>query len=150
MGKSANQALINAIADGEPNSAAEARAAWNALNNELYPTVYRTTFVSPNKTSILASNFQYSFNFSKSGNRVTMNGFIKNFTSKPPNTPLFAFTDPDFFALNNGADIVSQVFMAADNELRITDGTVSCVNTLPNTGLVTNIRFSVTYFTNDN
>lgn len=149
MGKSANQDLINAIADGQPNSASEARAVWNALNNELYPPVYRTTNFTPVKTANLTSNFQYSFNFSKSGNKVTISGVFRNSALKPANTPLLSFTDTDFFG-KNGGDITAQTFRAGDSDFRITDGTISCVNVLPNTGLGVDLRFNITYFTNDN
>lgn len=142
------QAIINAIADGEPNTALEARNAYNALLNELYPPIYRTSYFTPVKTEALTAGFNYSFNFSKSGNRVTMSGIITSIAGKPANTNLFAFTDEDFFGKNDGVTIVNQTFNIDGADFMLTDGVFKCVDALVSTK-TEGYRFNITYFTND-
>lgn len=149
MSKATNQALIDAIANGQPNTAEEARLAWTALNNELYPEVIKTSLSSPIGTAVLADFFTYSFLYSKQGNRVTLSGWFRNnLNSKPQNTALLSFTDSSYNAKNNGV-ITEQEFMAGDYKLKIVDGTIYNVTPLPLMNLSVQIQFNVTYFTND-
>lgn len=145
MSKATNQALIDAIGNGQPNTAEEARLAWTALNNELYPSVYTTSWDSNIKTAQLETRCRYSFIFSKQGNRVTMYGrLFTTLGSVVANTDCFAFTDPSFNHLNNSSTIVKGIVLMGDIPFEITNGIFKNLESFSGTKY-----FCVTYSTND-
>ena len=143
--KSTNQALINAIADGEPNSAMEARTAWNGLLNELYPTVYYSAWNAPIKTVSLFTGFRYFVTFSKSGSNVFMNGTFITAGTIPINNDVFSFSDVEFGNLNNGSDILNMVVMLGGYRFRMTNGVFRNLDAIPAS---TTIYLNFTYPTN--
>jgi len=142
-----NQALINAIADGDNNTALEARTAWNGLLNELYPSVYRTAWNAEFKTVQLDVRFRYDFIFSKSGNKVTMFGsFYSSVGTISANSECFSFTDSEYANLNNGINILNATVELGGVPFLITNGVFECLESFTGT---TPKYFQLTYFTND-
>ena len=145
MSKASNQALINAIGDGQPNTAEEARLAWTALNNELYPTVYKTAYNANVGTEQLEVRCRYEFLYSKSGNKVTMYGrLFSTIGTVTANSDCFAFTDALFAHLNNGSSITFGEVLMGDVPFMITDGVFKNLESFSGTKY-----FGITYFTND-
>ena len=99
-------AIFANVATGQPNTAVEALANWNALKNELYPTHVTDTQLTTNIITKYYSNVEYSLTFVKRGSQVNVYGYISvtgspitfgelliNFNSgseyKPKNATLF-------------------------------------------------------------
>jgi len=75
------QAVINEIADGELNTAAEVRDALEALKSEFFPaTLTDTTAATLNYTNN-PLGITFVLSFTKRGNEVTVSGYIKNTTA---------------------------------------------------------------------
>ena len=139
------QAVINAIADGQPNTASEARDAWNILLNELYPTVYYSSWAAPNKTQSVVIGLMYFISFYKKGNTVFLNGRLQKHTDTPANTDLFIFTDTEFYNLNNGGTILDFTIEQNGYVFKMTDGVFKAVTPIPAGNTV---RFNFSYPTN--
>ena len=124
--KASAQTVINAIADGQENTAEEVRALGNVLLNELYPTPITDTNVTEAITNRLSSQVTYSLNFAKSGNQTTVIGTITVTLGAIGN--LIEFTNPEYYPNN---DIV-QRFQINDKLFLINDGKITAVDFLPN------------------
>jgi len=144
--KATIQAIIDEIADGEPNTALEARTAYNAILNELFPTVYYSAWNANVKTASLLTGFRYFLTFQKTGNRVFLNGFFTTSLGAPIDTDVFAFTDDEFNNLNNGTDITDFTFETSSGyRFTMTDGVFQTKSVIP---LNTPIYFNFSYPTN--
>lgn len=139
------QAVINAIADGQPNTASEARDAWNILLNELYPTVYFSWWAVPIKTQSVVTGLKYFISFYKKGNTVFVNGHLERSIYTPANTDLFVFTDTEFYNLNNGSTILDFTIEQNGYVFTMTDGVFKAVTPIP---AGTTVRFNFSYPTN--
>ena len=144
--KATIQAIIDEIADGEPNTALEARTAYNAILNELFPTVYYSAWNANVKTESLLAGFRYFLTFQKTGNMVFLNGFFTASGGAPIDTDVFAFTDDEFNNLNNGTDIIDFTFeTSAGYRFKITNGVFQTKSVIPAN---TAIYFNFSYPTN--
>lgn len=139
------QSAIDAIEDGQPNTAETARNAWNILANELYPTVYFSSLVAPIKTQSVATGLKYFISFYKKGNTVFVNGHLERRIYTPANTDLFIFTDTEFYNLNNGSTILDFTIEQNGYVFTMTDGVFKAVTPIP---IGEKVRFNFSYPTN--
>lgn len=139
------QAAIDAIEDGQPNTAETARNAWNILANELYPTVHFSSWFLPNKTQSLLILFRYNVIFYKKGNTVYMSGKFESRVNVLANTDVFRFTDSEFYNLNNGGTILNFTIEQNGYVFTITDGVFKAITPIP---LGVDIRLNFTFPTN--
>jgi len=94
------QATIDAIADGELNTALEARTAWQIIADELYtaPIKEQSSGVKT-ITNNTNANISYEIVFRKVGNVVFVNGNIKNTSgSAISNQTAFNITNSVYYA----------------------------------------------------
>lgn len=139
-------ASITDLESGIPNPASKVRDTNTLLLNELYPTIYRTTYNVPVKTSQLHFGFRYAFNFWKQGNTVHISGNFTTTTAIADGLNVMAFTDSEYDGVIDGVSgIAFQVFKIEGYEFRLDGATLSTVDSLPS-GL--DIFFNLSYITN--
>lgn len=113
--KSTLQANINAIGNGQPNTAAEARTAWNGLLDETFSAPVQEVSDGTHANTTPVAGIAYDFTFKKSGNETLIHGWIKNNNAGLiNNTTLFNFSTsayecrayfPHTFQASNGVFI---------------------------------------------
>lgn len=142
--KATIQALINNIADGQPNTALEARTAYNALLNELYPNLFSTKWDAPVKTVQLNSRFRYDFSLYKMGNTVFLNGrFYTNIVAGiSANNDCFGITDTEF---KNYSLFLTTIIGMAGIRFQVNDGVFKNLDPIE---FGNNYYFNISYPTN--
>lgn len=122
------QAKIDAIADGEENTAEEIREFANGLLNEIYKQPFYETEVSEIFTARIPNSVNYALNFKKTGNSVLVFGTITIIApfNTLPNQDLIAFLDTEL----NPSDSFIQKTMQNGKIFRFNNGKITAVSGL--------------------
>lgn len=97
MTSSQIQTLIDGVSNGGLNTAAEARAIWEALKNEIYGEQKVDTNATTEVLTLVESNALYTLTFTRYGNKVHVFGVLrKNSGSVAANSTIANFTNADF------------------------------------------------------
>lgn len=99
--KATAQAIIDAIADGEENTAEEVRALGNVLLNELYSDPISDSDEIELITSKIFSSMGYNLTFKKTGNICVVIGKFKPLSPIGTLQDIIAITDPEFAPNDN-------------------------------------------------
>ena len=135
------EAIFANVATGQPNTAVEALANWNALKNELYPTKASDTHSTTNVLTKVYADIEYIVNFKKVGNTVFIWGYVENIgnsingltnLANITNSVYVPASGEDFFfkatRLNGASDIFLSFSYGSPNENFTTRSTIPTTN----------------------
>lgn len=146
------QSSINTINDGGANTAAEVRAVYNTILDNIYGTVIteaysnladNTTFTTPNGTT-----HYYGLEMVKQGRVVTVTGFLTNKTGGITANEVWFNIDPSEYTHDTNTVNFYGVSLGSGNnvECRLTTNEFKIIGVLGNNDTVY-VNFS--YFTQD-
>jgi hypothetical protein len=135
------QAKIDAIADGQENTALEVRTFANGLLDEIFTQAVNDSNVLNLITSRIYNGIDYKFTFKKVGNSVTVNGVIQcNVATTISVQELVVFTDLDYSSNSNFV----QNFSRNNVLFRLTNNAILSASIMP----IGDYYIDFTYVTN--